>query len=477
MKADARQVALIVLQHIEQGRFADASLHQALQRQTLEPIDYGLVTELVYGVTRRRRTLDTLIQHFTSRQRDRHPLKIQLILRLGFYQLCYLDQIPASAAVNTSVELAKTNGFRGLAGFVNGMLRQYIRSTGGDRAPTSSPSTTEPVHPNLDFLVDGLEPVARLGILHSYPDWIVQVWIDQLGLDEAEQLCLYLNQPPAIHLRINPLVTSRDRVQTALEAEGIPTQLMRGCPQGLCLDTHVGAIARLPGYAEGEWSVQDGSAQLVSELLNPQAGDTVIDVCAAPGGKTTHITELMGDRGQVWACDRNAKRLKRLQENLQRLRLHSIRIHVADMRTSQPALPQADRVLVDAPCSGLGTLHRHADARWRQTPENIVELAALQGELLSHAAQRVKPRGVLVYATCTLHPLENESVVNIFLNHHPEWAIDAPTADSNLTPFLEPEGWLKVWPHQYDMDGFFMVRLRQGDRPINPLTPDAHSKT
>ncbi|MBD1931063.1 methyltransferase domain-containing protein [Trichocoleus sp. FACHB-69] len=220
-------------------------------------------------------------------------------------------------------------------------------------------------------------------------------------------------------------------------------------------------IEKLPGFSEGWWTVQDSSAQLVSYLLDPQPGEVVIDACAAPGGKTTHIAELMADNGAVWACDKTASRLRKLKENAQRLGLQSIQIQVGDSRSLTQFINTGDRVLLDAPCSGLGTLHRHADARWRQTPDTVRELSQLQGELLDQVASWVKPGGILVYATCTLHPLENEGVIYAFLERHQEWRISPPSPNSPFSAFSTPAGWIKVWPHRHQMDGFFMVRLQQ----------------
>jgi 16S rRNA (cytosine967-C5)-methyltransferase len=206
--------------------------------------------------------------------------------------------------------------------------------------------------------------------------------------------------------------------------------------------------------------VQDSSAQLVSHLLNPQPGEVVIDACAAPGGKTAHMAELMGDRGTIWACDKTPSRLKKLQQNCDRLGLQSIQIRTGDSRQQPEFVGMADRVLLDAPCSGLGTLHRHADARWRQTPERVKELVQLQSELLQQAATWVKPNGTLVYATCTLHPAENEQLITTFLASQPTWKIVPPAANTPPAAYAAPAGWIKVLPYQHQMDGFFMVQLQ-----------------
>jgi 16S rRNA (cytosine967-C5)-methyltransferase len=298
-------------------------------------------------------------------------------------------------------------------------------------------------------------------VLHSYPDWIVQVWLEQFGVEDTEQLCQWLNHSPSIDLRVNPLQSSLEEVEAALQAVGLTVSQIPPLPQTLRLPPSAGAIQTLPGFAEGWWTVQDSSAQLVSHLLDPQPGEVVIDACAAPGGKTTHMAELMQDQGTIWACDRQASRLRKLKENVTRLQLQSIQIQVGDSRQFSQFTGQADRVLLDAPCSGLGTLHRHADARWRQTPETVQELAVLQAELLSHSATWVKPGGTLVYATCTLHPAENEAIVQAFLAQQSDWQINPPESTHPACKFTLPPGWLKVLPHQQNMDGFFMVRLQR----------------
>lgn len=439
---NARQLAFITLQAVHRGAYADVAVERSLRQHPLtEERERRLATELIYGCVRRQRTLDALVDQLAKKPARQHPPDLRTLLHLGLYQLRYLNHIPANAAVHTTVELVKHRGLAGLAGFVNGLLRQYIRqSDGGD--PLSLPT----------------DPVQQLALLHSYPDWIVANWIEQIGTTETDQLCQWLNRPPSIDLRINPLQTSIEQVGSAFQSAGVSVQPLAGLPQGLRLTEPSGAIEQLPGFAQGWWSVQDASAQLVSHLLNPQPGEIIIDACAAPGGKSTHIAELIGDEGIVWACDRTPSRLKKLEQNRQRLKLNSIRIRQGDSRMSE-FTAQADRVLLDAPCSGLGTLHRHADARWRQTPESVAQLAQLQTELLHHTATWVKPGGTLVYATCTLHPAENETVIQHFLAHHPQWQIQAPRHPPFSTDWLAPQGWIKVWPHRHQMDGFFMVQL------------------
>lgn len=437
-----RQLAFIALREIHKGAYTDIALDRVLQKVDLLDSNRRLVTELVYGCTRRQRTLDALIDQLGKKKSYQQPKDLRTILHIGLYQLRYQERIPPSAAVDTTVELARENGFSGLTGFVNGLLRSYIRIA------------THPL--NLPE-----NPVERLGIQESFPDWIIQVWVEQLGFAETEQLCQWMNKTPSIDLRINPLRSSIESVEAALQSVSLTTKRLPHIPQALRLISSTGAIQNLPGFSEGWWTVQDSSAQLVSYLLDPKPGEVVIDACAAPGGKTTHIAELMGDLGTIWACDRTDSRLAKLQENALRLKLQSIQIETGDSRNLPQFKNSADRVLLDVPCSGLGTLHRHADARWRQTPETVQELSLLQKQLLSHTSTFVKAQGVLVYATCTLHPAENEGVVESFLTEHPNWEISPPNPNSPPAAYSTPQGWIKVLPHRHDMDGFFMVRLRK----------------
>ncbi|PSN18267.1 16S rRNA (cytosine(967)-C(5))-methyltransferase [filamentous cyanobacterium CCP5] len=443
----ARQLAFEALQAIERGAYADVALHRGLRPRSLAGRDRALTTELVYGSVRRQRTLDALIDALGKKTARQQPMAVRLLLRLGLYQLRYLDSVPPSAAVNTTVDLAKANGQGRLSGVVNGILRQYLRRQSQGDDPLQLPA----------------DPARAIGIRHSFPDWIVQLWQEQIGLDETAALCDWFNRTPYLDLRVNPLQTNMTEVESAFEAHGIPWESIPHVPQGLRLLEHVGDLSKLPGYAEGWWSVQDASAQLVAYLADPQPGQVIIDACAAPGGKATHLAERMGDRGTIWACDLPGKRksvsprLQKVIENAQRLGLHSIKPSPGDSRDRPELYGLADRVLIDAPCSGLGTLHRHADARWRQSPASVAQLTQLQGDLLRSTAEWLKPDGRLIYATCTLNPPENQSVIQDFLAEHSDWRILPPPAA--LQPFADDGGWIEIWPHRHEMDGFFMVAL------------------
>jgi 16S rRNA (cytosine967-C5)-methyltransferase len=454
MSDDPRQVAFLALREIyRRSTYADVALDKWFQRVQLRDSDRALATELVYGCVRKQRSLDTLIDRLATKKAAQQPPDLRIILQIGLYQLCHLDRVPDAAAVNTTVDLAKANHLSGLAGFVNGVLRHYIRR---QQTETSEIELTK-------------HPVQRLGIAYSYPDWILENWLEQIGLAETEQLCQTLDRSPSLHLRVNPLKTTRTALESAFQEGGIAVEPIPPFPQSLKLTEGAGDITQFPGFPEGWWTVQDSSAQLATYLLDPQPGETIVDACAAPGGKTTHIAELMGDMGTIWACDRTESRLKKVRQNVDRLGLQSVRIHPGDSRNVPQFVGQCDRVLLDAPCSGLGTLHRRADLRWRQTPETAQELAILQRELLESAATWVKPGGILVYATCTLHPPENQDQILAFLDRHPQWQIDPPVSGSLPHTFATPQGWIEIWPHRHPMDGFFMVRLRRNPETLLPL--------
>ena len=443
---NSRQVAFKILREIDRKEsYTDIALDRALQQSTLNPSDRRLCTELVYGIVRHQRTLDSLIDQLAKKTAQQQPPDLRRILHLGLYQLRYLDNIPPSAAVNTSVALAKENKLQRLSGVVNGILRQYIRKgeTGND--PLTFPDN----------------PVKKIAIAYSFPDWMIETWVKQWGEDTTQKLCHWFNQTPTLDIRVNPLKTTLDTLETQLTEAGITVTRIPNFSHSLRLQGKIGEIQALPGFKEGHWTVQDSSAQLVSYLLDPHPGETIIDACAAPGGKTTHIGELMGDQGSIFACDRTPSRLQKVTENAQRLQLSCIKIVEGDSRHLPQFIDSADRVLVDVPCSGLGTLHRHPDIRWRQNPEQIQQLSILQQEILTQAATWVKPQGILVYATCTLNPLENEQVIEQFLATHPHWKIEPPPADELFSPFITASPWIKILPHQHNMDGFFMVKLKR----------------
>jgi 16S rRNA (cytosine967-C5)-methyltransferase len=440
MTLSARQIALNVLLKLDfaGGVYISEVLDRQLRQSALKNQDRGFATELVYGVTRQKLLLDYLIEQATQRSVEQQPPVLLNILRLGLYQLRFLSHIPVQAIVHSAVDLAKENKLQRLSAVVNAVLRNYVRQQEAD----------------VDLALPE-DPKARLSILHSFPLWIVDLWWQQLGPEECAKLLSWFNRTPHLDLRVNALRAERAQVQQMLTDAGIRSQELEGLPQGLRLLDSPGAIEALPGYGEGYWSVQDGAAQWAVLALDPQPGELILDLCAAPGGKTMYIAEHMGNQGSVYAFDKHHARLRRLTENVERLGVTTVHIQPAVDILAYTEPFQADRILVDAPCSGLGTLHRHPDARWRRQPQQLPHTVALQGQILEKATTWIKSGGLVVYSTCTLNIQENEQVVADFLKIHPDWQLEP----MDQGPF-QGQGQWTIWPHELDLDGFYIARLR-----------------
>ncbi|MFZ4556621.1 MAG: 16S rRNA (cytosine(967)-C(5))-methyltransferase, partial [Pseudanabaena sp.] len=448
---NSRQIALETLRLIQRRKaYADVALDCTLSRSRqdehiLPESDRRLITELVYGCTRRQKTLDAVLQNFLQKPIAKLPPDLLIILQIGVYQLCFLDRIKPSAIVHTTVELVKENNLKGLSGFTNGVMRSILRAK-----------------EKGDLLANITDPSS----LYSYPEWLIELWQKEFGQEAIADICNWFNQTPHLDLRVNLLHATRDQVLVAFAEAEIEAVPIPHLPDGIRVGQGAGDVSKLPKFKEGWWSVQDASAQLVIYLLDPQPNEIIIDACAAPGGKTTHISDRLKNTGKVYALDRLASRLKKVDQNTARLGITNVETIEVDARefTGLPegsANTKCDRVLLDVPCSGLGTLHRHADARWRQTPDEPYKLAKTQAEILDRATTWVKPEGVIVYSTCTLHPAENEEVITHFLANHPDWQIVPPDVDNPAAHFASDRGWVKVLPHEHDMDGFFMVRLEK----------------
>ncbi|MBM4045539.1 MAG: 16S rRNA (cytosine(967)-C(5))-methyltransferase RsmB [Planctomycetes bacterium] len=452
-RPDARRLALKVLLSLAHGhKFVQERLDEIFGRIPLSWPDKALLNELVFGVVRHRATLDAVIDTFSKVRSGRIEPAVRDVLRLGIYQLVMLDRIPESAAVNTSVELAKEVSAGG-HGFVNAMLRAVARgieakgleTLSADRARHGIRAKSgkwcvfrQPILPPPDR-----NPAAHLAAALSHPEWLVKRWVERMGQDRAVRLCEANNRVRPIFLRCNVLRTTRADLLARLRAAGTPA--CEGPHDlSLAMDSRV-AVAEIPGFAEGFWQVQDVSSMCVVDMLGVTDAQRVLDLCAAPGGKASHMAELMSNRGMVVAMDRSPGRLRLVRENCQRLGLHNIRLVTADAR-HLPLRVDArfDRVLVDAPCSNTGVLSRRPEARWRLSPEGLTELATLQRELLTAGVVALREGGRAVYSTCSIEPEENEQVVAKVLAEHPE---------------LELEREERFLPHQSAGDGGYAAVL------------------
>ncbi|MGA1304485.1 MAG: 16S rRNA (cytosine(967)-C(5))-methyltransferase [Cyanobium sp.] len=430
----SRRLAWSVLQAVAAGAYADTALERALKDSALPPRDRALATDLAYGAIRQRALLDGWITAHGRVPAERQPPRLRWLLHVGLYQLLFLQRVPASAAVSTTVQLAREGSLARLAPVVNGLLRNVQRLR--EALPADSPPWQGLPLPE--------DPAASLALRQSLPPWLAQELLTWRPPAEAEAFACASNTPPPLDLRLNPLRTDQATLLARLAEAGLRAAPLPDLPEGLTLLDRPGDLRALPGYAEGHWSVQDRQAQRIVHLLDPQPGECVLDACAAPGGKATHCAERMANQGEVWAVDRSAARLQRLAINAERLGLGILHPLAADGATLLADHPswrgRFDRILLDAPCSGLGTLARHADARWRQTPATIAGLETLQATLLAGLAPLLAPGGRFVYATCTVHPRENQGQTGAVLARQPHWQL------------LQERQW---WPQPGSGDGFY----------------------
>jgi 16S rRNA (cytosine967-C5)-methyltransferase len=441
--SQARYEALHILMRVERDRaFADIALEHALERARLDPRDAALCTEIVYGTLRWRRHLDWRLAPHLNRPLAKLDPWVRALLRLTVYQLVFLDRVPRWAAVDEAVSAARLKSrVPGPAEFVNGVLRSFTRAPAPPRPPA--------------------DPAEAAGVRWSFPDWMAARWITRYGPDEAERLMAALNERPPVTIRANTLRTSREELAARLRdeelAETDPTAL---APEGLRVRR--GAVGRWSAFASGWCSIQDEASMLIARLLDPQPGELVADACAAPGTKSTHLAQLMGNRGRIVAMDAHAARLRLLNQAATRLGISIIETHAGGVAAvSGRWKNRCDRVLVDAPCSNLGVLRRNPDVKWKREESDLGRLAEKQQGILTVAAGLAKPGGRLVYATCSLEPEENDEVVRAFLDTHADWRVDAP-ADFPVAP--DAGGVIRCLPHVHGTDGFTAVRLVRASR-------------
>ncbi|MDH4164513.1 MAG: 16S rRNA (cytosine(967)-C(5))-methyltransferase RsmB [Nitrospirota bacterium] len=433
-----RERALTILHDTEKGGFADPLLDAS--RREFEGRDSAFILELVYGVFRNRTRIDWLLDRFSAHPVSKTDAWTRNLLRLAAYQLLFLDKVPASAAVNTATELAKVLGKK--SGYVNGLLRTLERNK--EKLP----------------LPHGNDPLSRLSIVYSHPSWLVNRWIKRIGPELTEEVLRQNNKPAPLILRVNNLKGNRDELVNLLEAQGAAARNTAYSPAGIELLSSPG-ITTLPAYRDGWFLVQDEAAQLVSMMLSPEPGEIVLDACAAPGGKATHLAEVMKNEGQVVALESDKRRIGRIRENSERLGLLIVLPVAGDASTFGEG--SYDRILIDAPCSGLGVLRRHPDGRWAKTEAGIKERAALQKRIMENCAKLLKPAGILVYATCTTEPEENENVIKTFLSNNPDFTLEDPchALPSAASKFVGDDLFFRTFPKETSMDGFFGARLKK----------------
>lgn len=444
----ARHVAALVLNQVDAGgAYANLELDKQLRRAHLDERERALATELVYGVLRWQGQLDYCISRASNRSPEQIGPMVRNILRLTVYQLFHLTHIPAHAAVNEAVALSRTVGQPAASGFVNAVARRLAREG------------MPPFHLDANNAQD-------LSRAWSHPAWLINRWLANYGLAATHRILRTNQQPAHLTVRVNTLRVSRDRFLAEMSRAGVSAQAGL-LPDAVLVEGGVAAV-QLPGYAEGWFVVQDQSSQMVAYALAAQPGERVIDLCSAPGGKATHIAQLMGDQGEVVALELHSHRARLVSETAARLGIRNIKVIQSDSRRVPPEWQgRFDRVLLDAPCMGTGVLRRRVDLRWRLQAEDLTALTQLQAELLAAAAALLRPGGTLVYSTCSIEPEENRAQVAAFLGSRPQYSRGSLThlqkcAPGLLAPAAHPElteGELQLLP-AHAHDGFFLSIIK-----------------
>jgi 16S rRNA (cytosine967-C5)-methyltransferase len=465
-KISARAICLDILDRAGGADVhPDRLLTDSFKRyRNLTSLDRAFLTELTYGVIRWRGRLDWVIRHFSKIPFEKVEPRTLNILRLGLYQILFLSRTPSSAAVNESVELAKRTRGKGGAGFVNAVLRSSLRQKDEIRYPGF-----------------GQDPALHISVVQSHPLWLVQRWVKELGVEETLKICAYNNQISPLTLRTNTLKINRaDLIEKLREKELKPLPCTFS-EEGILLQDPP-PTSELPFLKEGLYIIQDEASQLITSLVDPKPGERILDACAAPGGKTTHMAQTMENRGEIYALDLSKGKLDWIEEMCQRLGVKIVKTIKGSAAASFPIAKGLvfDGVLVDAPCSGFGTLRKNPDLKWRRGEKDIQRLSELQLSILGNLSGYVKDGGVLVYSTCTVFHEENEDVVERFLNEHSEFQLDpmervasdipacrqagiAGDRSEEFRPFIQSR-YFKTFPPQNEMDGFFAARLVKRNR-------------
>jgi 16S rRNA (cytosine967-C5)-methyltransferase len=416
-------------------------------RAIREPRDRDLLQALVFGVLRWRGRLDFILARFSKTPLARIEPPVLAILRLALFQVLFLTRIPASAAVNSAVAAAKTMAGPWVAPFVNAVLRRAAAE-----------------HATVGFPDRRTQPVRALATELSCPEWLVERWMARYGLEAAADLCAAVNRLPALTLRANTLRVAREELVSCLASTAAEAAPAGNAPEGVIVRGLKGALTELDAFRRGWFQVQDEAAQLVTVLLDPQPGETVLDACAGRGGKTGHIAQRMQDQGRLVALDQSRTRLSQLEAEMTRLGIAMVSTCEADLLAGGPNPPAMpfDRILVDAPCSGLGTLRRNPDIKWSARRQELHRFREIQGRMLQQAAAWLKPRGTIVYAVCSPEPEETREVLEAFLSKNPRLRVDRNLEElpAAIRPLVDAHGCLQTYPRLSYMDGFFAVRLK-----------------
>lgn len=442
-----RQTALKILRAIDEDcAYTDVALRQTLAKTDYCRRDRAFITECVYGTVRWQGRIDWLLHHVCRRPLLSLTPWIRNALRLGVYQCLWMDRVPTRAAVNETVSLSRHFGHAGTARLVNGVLRNLMRQ-----------------HTTYQLPEAETQPALHLAIAHSHPEWLVDRWLQRYGWERTQAICLANNRHGNVTLRTNTMLISPSQLAERLAQEGVASiQFSKLQPDAL-IARGTQRLDALPSYRDGLFQIQDQAAMLVAPLCNPQPGQRVLDVCAAPGGKTTHLAHLMHDAGTLLACDVSPARLRMLRHHILRFKLSSVLTVAVDATHTLPVRGKFDRILVDAPCSGLGVLRHHPDIKWRKSPDDFAILQTTQLRLLHNQHSLLAHNGRMIYSVCSYEPEETREVVTQFLAAHPDMQLDSMVTDVTgpLVKHLQPSGVLELTPELWHTDGAFVARFRR----------------
>lgn len=445
----ARETALDILNILDTSQMTlDTIIDSVFSSGQQSKLDKAFIYSLVYGVLRWRSRLDWIVNHFSHTKPDKIDPKIYNILRMGLFQIIYLTRVPISAAVNTSVELAKTVADIRTVKYVNALLRK---------------ASVE--YKNVGFPDFQKNPVASIAASQAFPEWMVQRWVNRFGSSATYKLCESYNTIPPITVRTNCLKTDRDSLIRLLSDEAVDVQATPHSLDGVSFFHPKLPVANLTAFHKGWFQVQDEAAQLVSCFLDPQPGETILDACAGLGGKTGHIAQLMLNKGRIIAMDHQKQKLSQLRSEMMHLGISIVTTNSHDLNTpfEKDSSRKFDRILLDAPCSGLGVLRRNPDAKWSLSKMNFSRYQQRQITFLHTLAPMIKIGGILQYVVCSLEPEENEQVVAGFMKQHPNFTIhdSYDTLAEVVRPFVDDNGYFRTYPHTSHMDGFFSVRFKR----------------
>ena len=444
--ANVRKIAYNVLYRVlYEDAYSAIAVNNSVSENRLETLDASFLSAIVYGVLERKLTLEYIIRQYSSARIKKIEKKTLIILYLGMYQLVYMEKVPESAAVNESVKLCKELKLYHSAGFVNAVLRSFIRADKAYKLPDKS------------------DTVKYLSVVYSCPESLVSELLDAYGAELCEKtLSGFMGRPP-ITARVNTLKTDKQSLMDCLSGRGIEVKEIPYLENALML-SRTGSLDKIQEFKDGMFYIEDAASQLCAEVLGAEEGETVADVCAAPGGKSFYSAIRMGDKGAVYAYDIHPHKLNLIKNTAKKLGIHSIKTEIRDASSDTP-LPECDKILCDVPCSGLGILRRKPEIRYK-TDTNIDILVNLQYSILCMSAQNLRSGGTLVYSTCTLRPAENQMIIERFLREHPDYAGDPIALPDGIAHVIdEPSYCLTLFPGYYDSDGFFIARLRRAVEP------------